>query len=321
MITRRGQQNAKKLNLDQAERLIQYLINQDECVDFLYPVNPEKLGIPLYKEIIKNPMDMNTISIKIKQSKYSNIDLILEDIKLIWDNCRTFNQKGSEIFIRANTMEEKCKEYCRVNNIKNYNKKNGGKNNRNLVLPTKHSRQNKEIANNEEPLKEKTKTVIGNRITRKTKDHVKKNEIPKIDKFFKKTDKNTCGNKSEIKVKQKIEKKVPDPEPEIVDCVKSQSFNSETTEKLGDFDELNGNEVDDVLEKPKMFMIKNQIPYGQQVELRRAIMNASAIDVKKIIQITKEKEPKACEIVDDNLCIYIEKLRRETFEELWNIVH
>lgn len=99
MLTRRGQQNTKKLNLDPAERLIQYLIDQDECVDFLYPVNPEKLGIPLYREIIKNPMDMNTISTKIRQSKYENLEQILEDIKLIWDNCRTFNQKGSVIFI------------------------------------------------------------------------------------------------------------------------------------------------------------------------------------------------------------------------------
>lgn len=224
-------------------------------------------------------------------------------------------------------MEEKCKEYCYKNNIKDSHRKNGKKTVQNVVLPTKRLRSNKNPIKIEEPIKEKTKPASQN-ITRKSKAHAKKDDLPKIDKFFKRTDKNACNIEPEIKPhEKKTEKKDVDSEPEIEDCAKSQSSCSEITEKLGDLDEIDQDEIDEFDEldeppkKPKIPTTTSEIPYGLQVELKKAIMIASDILVKKIIQIVKEKEPDSCEIKDGNLCIYIEKLHPDTFEELWNVVH
>jgi bromodomain-containing factor 1 len=95
MKTRRGQETTKKFNIESAKNLIKYLIEQDESIDFLYPVDSDKLGIPSYKKIITHPMDISTIRTKIKNRKYETIEDTIKDIQLIWNNCRTFNEKDS----------------------------------------------------------------------------------------------------------------------------------------------------------------------------------------------------------------------------------
>lgn len=56
------------------------------------------LGLVDYPQIIKNPMDLGTIKKKFKESKYRYVEEILNDIQLIWDNCKSFNAEGSVIF-------------------------------------------------------------------------------------------------------------------------------------------------------------------------------------------------------------------------------
>lgn len=87
--------NVKNPDYEIANKLIIFLKSQEECVDFLMPVDPDKLGIPSYKKIIKNPMDLKTMHMKLKKIKYESISQVLDDINLIWDNCRKFNQSGS----------------------------------------------------------------------------------------------------------------------------------------------------------------------------------------------------------------------------------
>lgn len=95
MKTRRGQETTKKFNIESAKKIINYLIEQDESIDFLHPVDSDKLGIPSYRRIITHPMDISTIRTKIKNRKYETIGDTLKDIQLIWDNCRTFNKEDS----------------------------------------------------------------------------------------------------------------------------------------------------------------------------------------------------------------------------------
>ena len=49
------------------------------------------LQIPEYLSIIKNPMDIGTIKKNLKASLYLTLGEVLEQIQLIWDNCKTFN--------------------------------------------------------------------------------------------------------------------------------------------------------------------------------------------------------------------------------------
>jgi len=40
-------------------------------------------------------MDIITVKKKLMNSKYTVLQEVIDDIQLIWDNCRTYNQEGS----------------------------------------------------------------------------------------------------------------------------------------------------------------------------------------------------------------------------------
>lgn len=42
-------------------------------------------------------MDLRSIRAEVTKGGYSKLTKVLEDIRLIWSNCLTFNQEGSEI--------------------------------------------------------------------------------------------------------------------------------------------------------------------------------------------------------------------------------
>ena len=74
--------------------------------DFLEPVDYIALGILDYPKIITNPMDLGTVKRKLYDYKYPTFEELLEDINLIWKNCRTYNQPGSDIVKMANHCEK-----------------------------------------------------------------------------------------------------------------------------------------------------------------------------------------------------------------------
>ena len=53
------------------------------------------LGLEDYPKIIKNPMDIFTVKKKLMNSKFTTLQEVIDDIQLIWDNCKTYNQEGS----------------------------------------------------------------------------------------------------------------------------------------------------------------------------------------------------------------------------------
>lgn len=64
---------------------------------FLEPVDPIKLNIPTYLEIIKRPMDLSTIERKLKGGQYSDAQGFIDDIRLMFENCYTFNTRESPV--------------------------------------------------------------------------------------------------------------------------------------------------------------------------------------------------------------------------------
>ena len=96
--------------------------------DFLEPVDYIALGILDYPKIITNPMDLGTVKRKLYDYKYPTFEELLEDINLIWKNCRTYNQPGSDIVKMANHCEKIfSKNFDKV--FKNYsNTKKAAKN-------------------------------------------------------------------------------------------------------------------------------------------------------------------------------------------------
>ncbi|XP_040576787.2 protein polybromo-1 isoform X2 [Lepeophtheirus salmonis] len=66
---------------------------------------PSKKDYPDYYEVIEHPMDMNTINNKIKNGAYKNEEEYLQDMKLMFANCKKYNEERSEIYKDAVTLE------------------------------------------------------------------------------------------------------------------------------------------------------------------------------------------------------------------------
>ena len=79
-----------------------------EVTDFLDPVTPETFGDQrLYEEycsVVSEPMDISTIMSKMRAGEYENKYQFRRDVMLIFENCREFNEAGTEIVHCANSL-------------------------------------------------------------------------------------------------------------------------------------------------------------------------------------------------------------------------
>jgi histone acetyltransferase len=59
-----------------------------------------------YYDMIKNPMDLHTMEKKLRNGKYATMDMFVEDMLLIFDNCREYNSKDSVYWRSAKELED-----------------------------------------------------------------------------------------------------------------------------------------------------------------------------------------------------------------------
>ena len=57
------------------------------------------MGLTDYPFIIKNPMDLGTVNNKLRDDKYRYLEQFLDDVQLVWDNCKTYNTPGTVIYL------------------------------------------------------------------------------------------------------------------------------------------------------------------------------------------------------------------------------
>ncbi|EGR31679.1 hypothetical protein IMG5_104550 [Ichthyophthirius multifiliis] len=105
-----GKEESKKLN-----QMTNQLFSNSDSSEFRQPVDWQGLQLIDYPTIIKNPMDLGKVRDKLKENEYVYVEECLDDIQLIWDNCKNYNAQGSWIF----KLAEKLEKYFR-NMIKNY---------------------------------------------------------------------------------------------------------------------------------------------------------------------------------------------------------
>ncbi|XP_029159806.1 bromodomain-containing protein 3-like [Nylanderia fulva] len=91
------QEELNELQLRKCDEVLTKLKKNPNASPFLEPVDPEKLGIPDYFEKIEHPMDLSTIKKKLDSEEYSTPDDFERDMKLMFDNCYTYNSKGSYV--------------------------------------------------------------------------------------------------------------------------------------------------------------------------------------------------------------------------------
>eukprot|EP01133_Synstelium_polycarpum_P002608 gene2608-2994_t len=65
---------------------------------FWVPVDPIALGIPNYPNIIKEPMDLQTINNRMESGTYKTIKEFANDMRLMFNNALTFNMESSPIW-------------------------------------------------------------------------------------------------------------------------------------------------------------------------------------------------------------------------------
>ena len=123
-----------------------------QAVDFLYPVDYVALNILDYPKIITHPMDLGTVKKNLENGEYKLFQDFMSDINLIWKNCRTYNQPGSEIVKMANHCDKKIKQlidkqFKNYQNKANNNKKSENNSNLSFAQKTKLIENIKELTN------------------------------------------------------------------------------------------------------------------------------------------------------------------------------
>ena len=103
-----------------ATNFLKWATQQPDAWLFLEPVDPVALNIPQYFEIIKKPMDLKTMRMKLEKGTYNKADgecdfmgKFWKDLELMFSNAVNFNGAGSEVAQITNRLKKKCeKKYC-----------------------------------------------------------------------------------------------------------------------------------------------------------------------------------------------------------------
>jgi len=97
-------------------------MNHPKAEPFLAKLDKEYLGdlYDYYHSIIKNPIDFVTISEKLDENSYNNINEFFQDLIRVFTNCKKFNEKGSYFYDIANQIEEYYKILIKPLTLKNY---------------------------------------------------------------------------------------------------------------------------------------------------------------------------------------------------------
>lgn len=73
---------------------------------FQMPVDAVALGVPHYYEVIKNPMDLSTIEQRLQANFYTEDSQFERDIRLIFENCLSFNASDTIVYAEALKLEK-----------------------------------------------------------------------------------------------------------------------------------------------------------------------------------------------------------------------
>ena len=83
--------------LGACDGVLKYLLRHKHAAWFADPVDPVGMGIPHYAEVIKTPMDFGTIKSKLKEQRYGCIQEFMEDMELVFYNCKLYNGEVSGV--------------------------------------------------------------------------------------------------------------------------------------------------------------------------------------------------------------------------------
>jgi len=90
-------------DIEGLKRLLRSLQSHKTASPFLEPV--DELEVSDYYEIVKEPMDLQTMESKLRLNKYKTIKDFVADASRIFDNCRYYNTSDSPFYRCAEVLE------------------------------------------------------------------------------------------------------------------------------------------------------------------------------------------------------------------------
>lgn len=91
-------------NFNQLLHLLNDMQNHSAAWPFTQPVNRDE--VPDYYEVIKEPMDLSTMEEKHEKDMYPTPQEFIKDAKLIFENCRRYNNETTPYAKSANKLEK-----------------------------------------------------------------------------------------------------------------------------------------------------------------------------------------------------------------------
>ncbi|CAA7261715.1 unnamed protein product [Cyclocybe aegerita] len=99
-----GRSNSRNAVKTLMEQLINELVAEPKGWAFLQPVDVSDVGD--YYDIVKHPMDFSTIQHKISTNQYKTFEIFVDDVQLVFDNCRLYNPETSIYAKNARHMDQ-----------------------------------------------------------------------------------------------------------------------------------------------------------------------------------------------------------------------
>ncbi|EMR10905.1 hypothetical protein PNEG_01051 [Pneumocystis murina B123] len=86
------------------QHLLTEMQNHPSAWPFIHPVNKDE--VPDYYDVIKEPMDLSTMEFKLDNDHYDSVEGFLYDARLIFNNCRSYNNETTTYYKNATKLEK-----------------------------------------------------------------------------------------------------------------------------------------------------------------------------------------------------------------------
>ncbi|CAH0477113.1 unnamed protein product [Peronospora belbahrii] len=90
--------------------VVDHFFKLDSCEPFRERVNWEEWGLYDYLQVVKEPMDLGTIRSKLSKNEYKKASEFARDMRLVWSNCKLYNQDGSDLYLLADELAKKFED-------------------------------------------------------------------------------------------------------------------------------------------------------------------------------------------------------------------
>ncbi|KAH8105106.1 hypothetical protein BXZ70DRAFT_1061731 [Cristinia sonorae] len=84
-------------------KLISQIKKKDDYAFFLKPVDVS--SVPGYSDLVKQPMDLGTMTAKVEKGKYRSLEEFATDLRLVTGNAKAFNPPGTIYYTEADRIE------------------------------------------------------------------------------------------------------------------------------------------------------------------------------------------------------------------------